>query len=157
MADCARDSDRDELVALKFRLDADDRIGLQQFHGRLHVAEVDRAAFDRFAEDFGENAGVDLQTEFESVFRFEAVPDAAKSLACDRLIQAKLPGPEVFTAERIVSEDLPAFVEHPFRVLFNLASERSGIVLLVVDRGIRLNVRRTTNTTEEDQERRGRA
>ena len=54
-----------------------------------------------------------------------------------------------------VSENLPAFVEHPFRVLFNFASERSGIVLLVINGRIRLNVRRTTNTTEEDQERSG--
>ena len=74
-------------------LEPDDRVELEQRHGRRGVLEID------FVEDAGrQRVGVDLETDRERGQRVDG--------ALDDFVEAKGVGPEALVAEGVEAEDL---------------------------------------------------
>src|SRR5687768_14578954 len=82
--------------------------------------------------------------------RREAGAGAAVFASGDRIVQAELAAPEVFTAERVVAEDLFARVEHAPRVLLDV---RAGAFLdgRVLGRGL-FGLETATGETGENED-----
>ena len=83
---------RDVVVGVDGRLQADDRIHLEQRDGRRRALEI-----DLLQDAGGQHVGVDLEPDLERRRRIDAL--------LDDLVQAKLVGPQLLVAEGVEAED----------------------------------------------------
>src|SRR5688572_13119874 len=111
MAEGAGEADAGQPLAVEDPLHADHRMGPEERHRGLRVLQADVAFLDRLAQDLGQLADVDLQTQLERLLGRQAGADAALPVAGHRLVEAQLAAPEVLAAEAVVAEDLAAVVQ----------------------------------------------
>ncbi len=113
-------------VPLVERLDAHDRIRLEQLERRLDVVEVGRAAANRGHGGSWELVEIDLEAELQRLSRREAGSHSAVPLAGDGAMELERVAPEILVAKRVVTEDISALLQHRGGALANVAGEGIG-------------------------------
>jgi hypothetical protein len=102
---------------------ADDRVRREQPERDGRIAEIDSLQPDRVQRRRRQRFRIDLQPDGQRRARTETSPDTTEARPLYGLVKPQRRAPELFVAERVEAENLPATLEEIHRVIGDLSIE----------------------------------
>src|SRR5690606_1997193 len=104
-------------VLVQERLDADDRIQLEQCERGCRIVEIYLAGRNLLLERLGQGIGINLEADRQRGLWRDAGTDATILFTGHRLVQLQRIAPEGLAAERVVAKGILALIKHGTCVL----------------------------------------